>query len=142
MIRAMAKEAEATRERTAAVIRAEGELLAAENLLKAAQGLQGDGTALELRRLQTIERISKEPNGTTVLVPLDIFKGLDRVARAMEGQVARAAGEPVLLRDDPPSEDRNRGRDKGRGRQGGAKDEKVKALLDMLNKRANVSPVQ
>eukprot|EP01084_Bolivina_argentea_P122603 217235_1 len=73
MVRAMAKEAEASRERKAAVIRADGEYRSAIKLAQAAKVLEDDDVAVELRRLQTLERISKEKNQTTVLVPMAIF---------------------------------------------------------------------
>jgi len=73
MVRAMAKEAEATREKTAAVIRAEGEHLAAQKLKETAMMLAGNPIALELRRLQMLEKISKEPGQHTVVVPLDFM---------------------------------------------------------------------
>jgi len=75
MVRAMAKEAEAARDKTAAIIRAEGELEAAKALLQAAQLLGENLTAVEIRRLQTIEKISKEPTQHTVVVPLDFQMG-------------------------------------------------------------------
>lgn len=74
MIRAMAKEAEATRERTAAIIRADGELQAAKKLTQAAKVLKSRAIGIELRQLQTLERISKEPNQNTIIVPHEIFE--------------------------------------------------------------------
>ena len=74
MVRAMAKEAEASREKTAAMIRADGEYQAAVKLKEAAHILNQDPTAVELRRLQTLERIAKEKNQTTLVVPMHIFQ--------------------------------------------------------------------
>merc|ERR1712113_416778 len=74
MIRAMAKEAEATRERTAAMIRADGEMQAAKRLTQAAKLLRSNPIAVELRQLQTLERISKESNQSTIVLPSDALK--------------------------------------------------------------------
>ncbi|MEA3546235.1 MAG: slipin family protein [Thermodesulfobacteriota bacterium] len=71
MIRAIAKQAEAERERRAKVIHAEGELQASEKLLAAANVLAENPQALQLRYLQTLNDISNE-NATTVVFPLPI----------------------------------------------------------------------
>jgi len=69
MIRAIAKQAEAERERRAKVIHAEGELQASEKLLAAANVIAKNPQALQLRYLQTLNDISNE-NATTVVFPL------------------------------------------------------------------------
>ena len=79
MVRAMAKEAEASRERKAAMIRADGEYRSAIKLAQAAQVLENDEIAVELRRLQTLERIAKEKNQTTLLVPMQIFNSAEGI---------------------------------------------------------------
>jgi len=71
MIRAIAKQAEAERERRAKVIHAEGELQASEKLLEAANVISKNPQALQLRYLQTLNDISNE-NATTVVFPLPI----------------------------------------------------------------------
>ena len=71
MIRAIAKQAEAERERRAKVIHAEGELQASEKLLAAANVIAKNPQALQLRYLQTLNDISNE-NITTVVFPLPI----------------------------------------------------------------------
>jgi regulator of protease activity HflC (stomatin/prohibitin superfamily) len=71
MIRAIAKQAEAERERRAKVIHAEGELQASEKLLAAANVISQNPQALQLRYLQTLNDISNE-NATTVVFPLPI----------------------------------------------------------------------
>ena len=71
MIRAIAKQAEAERERRAKVIHAEGELQASEKLRGAADVLSGNPQALQLRYLQTLSDISTE-NTTTIVFPLPI----------------------------------------------------------------------
>jgi len=71
MIRAIAKQAEAERERRAKVIHAEGELQASEKLLAAANVISQNPQTLQLRYLQTLNDISNE-NATTVVFPLPI----------------------------------------------------------------------
>ena len=71
MIRAIAKQAEAERERRAKVIHAEGELQASEKLLAAADVISKNPQALQLRYLQTLNDISNE-NATTLVFPLPI----------------------------------------------------------------------
>lgn len=71
MIRAIAKQAEAERERRAKVIHAEGELQASEKLLAAANVIASNPQALQLRYLQTLSDISTE-NTTTIVFPLPI----------------------------------------------------------------------
>jgi regulator of protease activity HflC (stomatin/prohibitin superfamily) len=71
MIRAIARQAEAERERRAKVIHAEGELQASEKLLAAANVIAQNPQALQLRYLQTMSDISSQ-NGTTVIFPLPI----------------------------------------------------------------------
>jgi regulator of protease activity HflC (stomatin/prohibitin superfamily) len=69
MVRAIAKQAEAERERRAKVIHAEGELQASEKLLAAADVISRNPQALQLRYLQTLNDISNE-NATTLVFPL------------------------------------------------------------------------
>jgi regulator of protease activity HflC (stomatin/prohibitin superfamily) len=71
MIRAIAKQAEAERERRAKIIHAEGELQASEKLLAAANVIAKNPQALQLRYLQTLNDISNE-NVTTLVFPLPI----------------------------------------------------------------------
>ncbi len=74
MKRAMAKQAEAERERRAKVISAEGEYQAAQRLTDAAQLISTQPIALQLRFLQTLVQMSTENNTTTVFpVPIDLF---------------------------------------------------------------------
>jgi regulator of protease activity HflC (stomatin/prohibitin superfamily) len=75
MLRAIAKQAEAERERRAKVIHAEGELQASEKLAQAATVLAAEPTALQLRYLQTLTEIAAEKNSTTIFpVPIDLIK--------------------------------------------------------------------
>jgi regulator of protease activity HflC (stomatin/prohibitin superfamily) len=77
MKRAMAKQAEAERERRAKIVNAEGEFQAAEKMVQAAATMSREPMALQLRFLQTMREISSEHNTTTFLpVPLDLFTTL------------------------------------------------------------------
>ena len=82
MVRAIAKQAEAERERRAKVIHAEGELQAAEKLVQAAELISTRTEALQLRYLQTLTEIAGETSSTIVFpLPLDImeaFRGLGK----------------------------------------------------------------
>jgi len=81
MVRAIARQAEAERERRAKVIHAEGELQASEKLLQAAQKLSEAPEAMQLRYLQTLTQIAGEKSSTIVFpMPIDLFKpALDRL---------------------------------------------------------------
>ena len=90
MIRAIARQAEAERERRAKIIHADGEYVASEKLAQAAGILQQEPAAIQLRYLQTLVEIGAEKNTTVVFpLPVDIFTGLGRllnkVAPATEG---------------------------------------------------------
>ena len=75
MQRAIARQAEAERERRAKVIHADGEFQASEKLAKAAQVLASQPTSLQLRYLQTLTEIAAEKNSTTIFpVPIDLIK--------------------------------------------------------------------
>ncbi len=75
MKRAMAKQAEAERERRAKIIHAEGEYQASEKLVKAADRIAKQPTALQLRYLQTLTEVATEKNSTTLFpIPIDLFK--------------------------------------------------------------------
>ncbi len=75
MQRAMAKQAEAEREKRAKVIHAEGEFQAAEQLANASRVLSTEPAALQLRYLQTLAEIATENNSTTIFpIPIDILR--------------------------------------------------------------------
>ncbi len=75
MQRAMAKQAEAERERRAKIINAEGEFQAAQKLADAAAVIAEHPIALQLRYLQTLNQIAAENNSTTIFpVPIDLFR--------------------------------------------------------------------
>ena len=80
MIRVIARQAEAERERRAKVIHAEGEYLAAEKLAMAAELIQKQPAAIQLRYLQTLVEIGSEKNTTVVFpLPIDMFANVGRV---------------------------------------------------------------
>lgn len=90
MIRAIARQAEAERERRAKVIHAEGEQQAAEKLGQAAEILARQPTSVTLRYLQTLTEIGAEKNTTIVFpLPVDLFQGLAQWSRS-------------VAQDDPP----------------------------------------
>jgi len=79
MIRAIGRQAEAERERRAKVIHAEGEYMASEKLAMAAQVIQQQPVAIQLRYLQTLVEIGQEKNTTIVFpLPIDILSTLER----------------------------------------------------------------
>jgi regulator of protease activity HflC (stomatin/prohibitin superfamily) len=86
MIRAIARQAEAERERRAKIIHAEGEAEAAANLEKAAEMMARQPAAIQLRYLQTLVEIGSEKNTTVVFpLPMDILSNLGRVLEKMAG---------------------------------------------------------
>lgn len=96
MIRAIAKQAEAERERRAKIIQAEGEYLAAEKLTMAAELIQKQPAAIQLRYLQTLLDIGVEKNTTVVFpVPIDILTPLSKLVETLaEREAARVEGAP------------------------------------------------
>jgi hypothetical protein len=127
MQRAMARQAEAERERRAKVINAEGEFQASERLFDAAEVMSGNPAALQLRYLQTLLEIGTNQNSTIVLpVPIDLIKplmqsfedGAARRDRARERDRVRAAQHTPELSDaeqDPQLPDPDHARDLPRG---------------------------
>ncbi len=101
MKRAMARQAEAERERRAKIINAEGEFQASEKLALAAAVIGREPAAIQLRYLQTVTEIASEKNSTTIFpMPIDLFRGvLDAVGRKGASPVsalpAQASGETV-----------------------------------------------
>jgi len=94
MKRAMARQAEAERERRAKVISAQGELQASETLAQAARMLATEPSALQLRYLQTVTEIAAENNSTTIFpIPIDLIKPFLQMA---EQKVAAGESMPKL----------------------------------------------
>lgn len=77
MVRAMAKQAEAERERRAKIVHAEGEFSAARRLTDAANLMSTEPVSIQLRYLQTLTEISQEKNSTIIFpVPVNLLEGL------------------------------------------------------------------
>jgi len=77
MIRAIAKQAEAERERRAKVIHAEGELQASEKLMQAAEMLGRQAGAMQLRYMQTLVTIASDQNSTIIFpLPIELLQGM------------------------------------------------------------------
>lgn len=87
MVRAIARQAEAERERRAKVIHAEGEKQAAQALMEAAEILAAQPSAMQLRYLQTLTQVAGDKSSTLVFpVPVDLLTGLlDQSARGWTG---------------------------------------------------------
>ena len=89
MARAMAKQAEAEREKRSKIIHAEGEFAAAQRLVDAAHLLATEPTSIQLRYLQTLTEIGVEKNTTVIFpVPLDLLTGLHRLVQVDHAKVA------------------------------------------------------
>src|SRR5438093_3587426 len=96
MKRAMARQAEAERERRAKVINAEGELQASEKLAMAARIIGAEPAAIQLRYLQTVTEIASEKNSTTIFpIPIDLFKGLFEAIRGGPPALPARTGESL-----------------------------------------------
>ena len=81
MKRTIGKQAEAEREKRAVIIKAEGEVAAAENMAKAAKMLSDSPGALHLRKLQSINDISSDQSNTTIwMVPIEALRALEKLA--------------------------------------------------------------
>jgi regulator of protease activity HflC (stomatin/prohibitin superfamily) len=104
MKRAMARQAEAERERRAKVIAAQGELQASQTLADAARTLAQEPAALQLRYLQTVTEIAAENNSTTIFpIPIEMIKpfmgrmGMGADAHAPQAAVPAAPASPHAL---------------------------------------------
>jgi regulator of protease activity HflC (stomatin/prohibitin superfamily) len=79
MKRVIGKQAEAEREKRAVIIKAQGEVLAADNMAKAASILAGSTGALHLRTLQSINDISSDQSNTIIFaVPLEVLRSFEQ----------------------------------------------------------------
>jgi len=82
MKRVIGKQAEAEREKRSVIIKAEGEVIAAENLAKAANILAASDGALHLRTLSTINDVSSDQSNTIVFaVPLEVLRAFERIGK-------------------------------------------------------------
>lgn len=103
MKRAMARQAEAERERRAKVINAEGELQASKKLAQAAGVMSREPASISLRFLQTVTEIAAENNSTTLFpLPIDLF-------RPMLERTAAALGSPDGTEEEEPGTDEAEG---------------------------------
>jgi regulator of protease activity HflC (stomatin/prohibitin superfamily) len=93
MQRAMARQAEAEREKRAKIIHAEGEFVASQQLANAAAVIGSQPATLQLRYLQTLTEIAAEKNSTIIFpLPIDLVAGLMNLPRGTDG---RAEAEPT-----------------------------------------------
>lgn len=113
MQRAMARQAEAEREKRAKIIHAQGELQASEQLALAAQAMSTEKGALQLRYLQTLTEISAEHNSTIIFpLPIELLGGLmnlfgpNGISPSSSGvQSANGGNTPAISAGSLPSED-------------------------------------
>jgi regulator of protease activity HflC (stomatin/prohibitin superfamily) len=104
MKRAMARQAEAERERRAKVIAAQGEFQASETLADAARVLSSQPAAIQLRYLQTVTEIAAENNSTTIFpIPIELFRPFLTAAENRAAGNLPAAEPAVLPPPDPLS---------------------------------------
>ncbi len=86
--RTMAKVAEADREKKAVIIKAEGEVIASDNLAKAAKTLAEAPGALHLRTLQSVNDLSSDQSNTTVwMMPLEVLRSIEKVGDYFENKL-------------------------------------------------------
>ena len=112
MQRAMARQAEAERERRAKVIHAEGEFQASQRLRDAAEVISPNPAALQLRYLQTLTEVGVSQNSTIVFpLPLDVIRPFLEGSGAISGAAANGqrpqettAPQPALDADDAPDQ--------------------------------------
>ncbi len=101
MKRVIGKQAEAEREKRAIIIKAEGEVIAAENMAKAARTLSGADGALHLRTLQSINDISSDQSNTIVFaIPLEVlraFEGFNKPSAGVKMESKVPNQEPVNI---------------------------------------------
>jgi regulator of protease activity HflC (stomatin/prohibitin superfamily) len=103
MQRAIAKQAEAERERRAKVINAEGEFQSAGKMADAARVLATEPMSLQLRYLQTLREIAAEKNSTTLFpIPIDLIKPFIRLAERMEKKVTGEVSMKDMLAEPEP----------------------------------------
>jgi regulator of protease activity HflC (stomatin/prohibitin superfamily) len=97
MIRALGKQAEAERERRAKIIHAEGEYSASEKLAMAAQVIQQQPAAIQLRYLQTLVEIGAEKNTTIVFpLPVDLLVSFNKLMNSVSDRNAAESEAPKV----------------------------------------------
>lgn len=103
MQRAMARQAEAERERRAKIVAAEGELQASEKLAQAAAVIASSPGALQLRQLQTMVEISAENNSTIIFpIPIELMEAVETITGNGRAQAVLSAAATTLPPDSPP----------------------------------------
>jgi regulator of protease activity HflC (stomatin/prohibitin superfamily) len=104
MQRAMAREAEATREKRARIIKAEAELEASQKLTEAAKQISQNPASLELRRMQMISEVGAENNTTTILMlPSEFMSLAKNVSDTLQTNLLKQSDTPALP---PPTPDK------------------------------------
>jgi regulator of protease activity HflC (stomatin/prohibitin superfamily) len=87
MKRAMAAQAETEREKRAIIIKAEGEVKAAENLKKAAEILSAIPGGMSLRTLETIDKLQPDPSKTIIFaLPIEFMEGIKSLSSFLKGK--------------------------------------------------------
>ncbi len=105
MQRAMARQAEAERERRAKIISAEGEFQASARLAEAADVMSQHPMSLQLRFLQTLSEVATENNSTLIFpVPIDLVKPLVEMGERMEQQRLNGNGAPAAAPEIPEND--------------------------------------
>ena len=103
MQRAMAKQAEAEREKRAKIIHAEGELQASAQLAQAAQVIGSQSSTLQLRYLQTLTEIAVEKNSTIIFpLPIDIIEPFINMMRSQTRSIEQQNGDKEQHNGDSP----------------------------------------
>ncbi len=103
MQRAMAKQAEAEREKRAKIIHAEGELQASAQLAQAAQVIGSQSSTLQLRYLQTLTEIAVEKNSTIIFpLPIDIIEPFINMMRSQTRSIEQQIGDKEQHNGDSP----------------------------------------
>src|SRR6266568_740122 len=106
MQRAMAKQAEAEREKRAKVIHAQGELLASTQLAQAAEVIGSQPAALQLRYLQTLTEIAVEKNSTIIFpLPIDLIEPMMQI---MQRQASLPVHEPLNVNNSQTNHESSR----------------------------------
>ena len=100
MQRAMAKQAEAERERRAKIVAAEGEHQAAEKLAQAAEVISGTPGAMQLRQLQTMVEVSAEKNSTLIFpIPIEFMDLAKGASKLLNRQEESQPGETIKIKE-------------------------------------------
>ena len=101
--RAMARQAEAEREKRAKIIHAEGELIASKELTQAATVMAAQPTAIQLRYLQTLSEIAVEKNSTIIFpLPINLLSSLERALTNLGGGATTASIPDSSTTSDAP----------------------------------------